>query len=1171
MNEMPKQLSNPFSTGGGGTNYENHVHAYFVTLMLSHGSVPGLPPWPIVEINLQTKRFGYDIDDSRITVRSPDGKNTASLLCQIKHSISITKGSKEFGEVIRAAWNDFNKTVNFHKGCDAIALITGPLSETDNHVREILEWARHRNSAEEFFTDIRRAKFSSETKCEKLDVIRHHIEAANNGQKLENSLIWEFLKTFYIFVCDLDFKTGITLSLLETFLNLFSKAPNTLWTKIVNEVSHYNQAGGTITINRLPEEIREAFPRPIIQAIPEELTITGENWNFSKLSIGLLLGKWDENNKNDTQIIQQLAGENYSNWNIELRNIANHERSPFSIKNGVWKTNDRIKQWQNLGPYLFDEHLDRFGEIVIEVLKERDPQFEMEPEKRYLASLHGKVVKYSETLRKGLAETLALLGTHPDALKNCSRGKAKSVAVLSIRNIFKDSDWVLWGSLDSLLPTLAEAAPEEFLNAVEAALQKSPCPFDELFSQEGKGFGRGNYMTGLLWGLEALAWSADYLMCVTVILGKLALRDPGGNWANRPINSLISIFLPWVPRTAAPFEKRKRAVETLLKETPDAGWNLLLNLLPDVCRVSSETYKTKWRKFSPDDEEKKITNEEYGEQVRYYSHLAVETAKRDTAKLKNLISYLENLHQSSFEELLSHLESEKVRQLGDDDRTEIWEKLNRYLRRHKLYLSQKADSGSEILKRIEQIAENLRAENPEKRYRYLFVKQDISLYEEGDYEEQENKLKNLRQKAIQEILEKGGFEAVMHFLDNAEDASKVGYSLGMVSDDTIDGFILPDRIEDPNEKIKSFAYDYVRAKFRRRGWPWVNQLDLKKWSSEKIGAFLTCLPSKKETWAFVGSVLGENEIEYWKRAYIFPDNAEDSEYAAQKLIQYKRPHAALSCLWEGFLKTKKLNIETALRALMDAVSTEESFFPHDRYLLSEIIRALQEDPEVNPDELLKVEWAYLPLLAEPGKTGEPKILERKLASDPDFFCELIRMLYHSRKELEVKKEPTEQEKAVAENIMHLFWVWKRIPGTDSQNNFSPERFQEWLQKVKKQCEESGHLDVALETLGAVLIYSPPDPDGLWIHRTVAEALNAEDAESLRKRYYMGIMNSRGFHFVDPSGKPERELAVKYRKQAEDVENAGYYRFAQTLRDLAKTYENEAQRIIDEYNQEQNNQ
>lgn len=43
------QLSNPFSTGGGGGHFEAHVQASFVALMLTRRVAPILPPWPLLK------------------------------------------------------------------------------------------------------------------------------------------------------------------------------------------------------------------------------------------------------------------------------------------------------------------------------------------------------------------------------------------------------------------------------------------------------------------------------------------------------------------------------------------------------------------------------------------------------------------------------------------------------------------------------------------------------------------------------------------------------------------------------------------------------------------------------------------------------------------------------------------------------------------------------------------------------------------------------------------------------------------------------------------------------------------------------------------------------------------------------------------------------------------
>jgi hypothetical protein len=100
--------------------------------------------------------------------------------------------------------------------------------------------------------------------------------------------------------------------------------------------------------------------------------------------------------------------------------------------------------------------------------------------------------------------------------------------------------------------------------------------------------------------------------------------------------------------------------------------------------------------------------------------------------------------------------------------------------------------------------------------------------------------------------------------------------------------------------------------------------------------------------------------------------------------------------------------------------------------------------------------------------------------------------------------------------------------------------------------------IAMREVGKVLFYSPPDPDGLWVHRSVATVLNAKDAGDMRLGYELQIINPRGVHFVDPEGKPERDLADHHRKRAEEVEMCGYYRLATTLKEVASSYEREAE-------------
>lgn len=260
MSEAAKQQSNPFSTGGGGVNFETRVQAVFTVLMLSGRIAPCLPPFPITKIKLQGRYAGFNTDDFVVFSKHPETGREAKLLAQIKHDISITPKDTTFAEVIQSTWDDFNDQ-SFDISTDALALITGLLSATDiNNVRPILEWARSSEDEKEFFAKINTANFSSDAKRTKLEAFKTHLKTANGGNDVSDQQLWEFLKVFHLLGYDLDTESGVTLSLLNSLIAQYSNQSATfLWSRIVDAVQTANQNAGTITLETLPENIRTAF------------------------------------------------------------------------------------------------------------------------------------------------------------------------------------------------------------------------------------------------------------------------------------------------------------------------------------------------------------------------------------------------------------------------------------------------------------------------------------------------------------------------------------------------------------------------------------------------------------------------------------------------------------------------------------------------------------------------------------------------------------------------------------------------------------------------------------------------------------------------------------------------------------------------------------------------
>lgn len=1171
-----KQLSNPSSTGNRGAHFEAQVQASFVTLMLTGGHAPGLPCWPIVEIKLQGKIDGFDTDDLIVVVENPNSKDKRKLLGQVKQFVSIIKSDTEFGKVIQAAWNDFNNPKVFTRDKDIIALITGPLRALDTrNVTWLLEQARHTNDVNDFFRRVQQAKFSSSEKAKKLDYIQHHLEVANGGDGVTKDELYSFLKQFRLLSYDLGNEFSVVLSLLHSHISQFEQQRlRWAWARICQFVQECNQNAGIITLDNLPEDLLEAFEQKPIVEMPEELkTPQGESvtdWtkhtDAKYLALTALIGAWNERSQSDLGAVTQFLGISYDEWLNKAQEILHHPDSPLTLGNGIWKVVNRTELIRLLGSRILDQNLDALKSLAVSILKEPDPSLELPFEERFAASIQGKGLKCSHTLRSGVAEGLAILSTMPDACSNCSLRKVESTCSLTIHEILTDADWILWGSLNRLLPTLAEAAPGVFLAAVEKALRLTLCPFDELFAQEGDGIVGDNFLTGLLWALEGLAWDKQHLIRVCEMLSELTSHDPGGRWANRPFNSLLTILLPWRPQTLASVEKRNVAVQTLLNEWPEIAWKLIIQLLPGQQQISSGSYKPVWRMTIRDDWEKGVTNREYWQQTSFYAELAVATAGHDIDRLSSLIDQFNNLPRSAFDQLIEVLSSESVTTtLPEDKRRVIWDHLTKLTVRHRRFSEAKWTMEEELVVEIEQVAEQLAPTNPLNLYHHLFTRNEFDLYETNDdWEEQRNRLNTRRDKAILEIFTKSGIEGVIQFSETVNSPDQVGLALGVITDDNIERTLLPKFLNAPDNNHKELASGFVWRRHDVLGWEWCDNIEKSDWTPTQIGQFTAYLPFSKKTWGRVSIWLQKHESEYWKRTNCipYPNDHNELTVAIENLIEHGRPHAAIRCLDWMRNATQTVNIDQCVRALIAALSSDEPAYTIDDYLIMELIKYLQADSSVNQDDLFRIEWAYLSLLNSHGTA--PHVLESRLANDPEFYCEIIRLIYRSEKEDLALRETTKESSALATNAWRLLHEWKTPPGTQQDVSFSEERFTNWLQRVKKLCTESGHLEVALISIGQVLFHAKVDPDGLWINRAIAAALNASGDDGLRRGYVTGAYNSRGVHSIDPTGNPERELAENFRGKAEDIENAGFQRFAVALRDLADDYDLQAERIVAEH-------
>lgn len=266
MSRDSKKQSNPFSTGGGGVNFETRVQASFAIALLTQSCVPCLSQnMRPQELKFQNKYDGSNTDDF-VLVASDKLGNKSKLYAQIKHEITISgsigsdENSSIFSDVIKSAWEDFQKD-SFDKKNDAIALITGPLPKLDiANTLPLLEWARYSSSASEFIKKSNTKGFTSLAKLNKLGALRKQLHHANDDQAITDEQFWEFLRVFYLVSFDLDAKHSVVAHLLCSLIQCHSdESPELIFSKVVTCVQDYNQNAGTLTLENTPKEVRELF------------------------------------------------------------------------------------------------------------------------------------------------------------------------------------------------------------------------------------------------------------------------------------------------------------------------------------------------------------------------------------------------------------------------------------------------------------------------------------------------------------------------------------------------------------------------------------------------------------------------------------------------------------------------------------------------------------------------------------------------------------------------------------------------------------------------------------------------------------------------------------------------------------------------------------------------
>jgi hypothetical protein len=901
-------------------------------------------------------------------------------------------------------------------------------------------------------------------------------------------------------------------------------------------------------------------------------TIWNTNISLDVLFAVLFATEWEENNNDDRKAVSSLAGMTYESLEKVVTELSKQSDPPIRLLGNVWQVISKIDMWHIIAPRLTKLQLERLGIVAKQLIADIDPSFDLAPEERYMASIKGAVPLYSSRLKQGVADSLALLAAYGDNYLIETNLRPSDYVRIWVRQVFETSeDAKSWYSIGRSLPSLAESAPEEFLTAVAKMSTGETPPILGLFESEGNGFLGGCPHADLLWSLERISWNKSHFSLASSALARLAEIDPGGKYSNRPFKSLVDIFLGWINNTQTTHDERLQIIRNvLLDRHPTITWKLLIALLPHNTGYTSGINKPVYRDWAIETD-RTVLRREYHTYISEIENLLFEEVERNiNERLLDLLANIGKLDDKHQREFINYLKDKNLEALSASTREKVTDKLREFVSQNREFSDAKWAEDDDLLTQLEEIYRRIEPADVVTKNLYLFEDYFPHLLhplaiKDSDYKQKEELITKTRVSAIEEIFEEKGFDGI----EELTRASKYPTSIGHVLPKSKYSGDFQRKIEEWVEKDDPKFLELVRmfvASKQDDAWAYTEQLlaDNAHWSIKIRTNLLLSLPVEERTFTIVDKQSDEIEKDYWSRLYnyaFFFKKLSEAQYVANKFLEHDRPLAALGSISQYLERSGDDNVDINLvasilkRIISDPSDIDGRLKPEFHRYLSSAIRFIEASQELSENEIIQIEWAFLPVFRYDDFI--PNSLSKMVAKDASFFVELVKLAFRAKQDTKTGQLIDESTKNRAETAYDLLRKAFILPG-DSGGVINADALNRWVDDARKLLQESDRATIGDDQIGTYLSHSPVGSDRIWPHEAVRSVIERIRSSEFDAGFITGRLNARGMTSRSPwdGGKQERDLAAQYNNDAKKIELI-YPRTAEILRDIARNYESHA--------------
>jgi hypothetical protein len=892
---------------------------------------------------------------------------------------------------------------------------------------------------------------------------------------------------------------------------------------------------------------------------------TRPGWqNDPKLVPIVLAGGWNALNEHDRAAVAKLCNTSYDSVDSDARRLAALADAPLELESSIWMLRSPMDAFTLVGRFVDTGTQERFRDACLEVFSESDRTLDLPENEKPIVPTRGEDFHYSEWLRRGLARTLLLIsGLHEPArfkVIGLTPDQYVDGIVGSIPRI--SSDIKVLASLKSEFPRLAEAAPHPLASALERVLEGDsehwiPVVFRD--KKDSSWWGSSSPHTYILWALETLAWSPEYLLRAATILMTLADFDPGGRLSNRPLKSLREIFLAWRPNTFASLDERVAILRSICRKRPKVGMELAMSLLPANHDFSTDTARPNLKDFG-EAKSKPTTAADVQRAFQQYADIAVELAGTDIGRLTDLVDSLPQLDAAMRSRAIVAIRA-AARDANSDAAFQLWSKLHELVQRHRYFNDAVWAMKTDQLEPLEELCNSIQPADPARQIVWLFndyVPKGGSR-KDGDYMGQANQD---RSEAMRSFLSAHGISAVLDLARIAKypqlvavalaevrpgvEVLQTAVSLATASDSSVG--------VDFAVTVSAMAHDLYSPEWDS----WVRPFAERVHPATAAALFLRW-PDARKTWDFVGTISPEIDNEYWARKPAMrPSSREELDFAFNKYVQIERFSAILDMVSYDESRLSTPQCIQALQGLMRELSKESWRMQHVQYEVVHMIQALQGREDVDLVELATLEYQYLPMLEF---QAEPVALNRLLAASPQFFVSVICDAFSpaSGEAGEITDDRRLRARLAYRLLQSINKIPAALPGTEDANFL-----RSWIMEVRVRAQEADRAIITDQQIGQILAFAPADAeDTAWPSRPIRDLIEEFASEQIETGIVVSRFNQRGVFSkgMYDGGNQERAFAVQYRSWADITR--GWPRTSSLLRRIAEDWDRSAARADSE--------